>query len=730
MFHTYKQYDTADCGVACLRMVARHYGKRYSERELASMCHPTRNGVSMLDISEAAGKIGMRAVGVRLPAQALANGVRLPCILHWNGHHFVVCHKTSHRHGKLRFHIADPASKKLVYTEEELANCWCHGGGGNATGVALLLEPTADFYQREPQQAHSSSSTAFILHHMARHRRELAKILLAMLIVSILQLAAPYLTQALVDVGIGRHSTEIIKLILVAQLTILVSSVVVGMIRNWVTLYMNTRINITLVSDFLIKIMRMPLRFFDARQTGDIIQRMRDNDRIEEFLTGSSVETMFSMLNFVVFAIILAFYDLTILLTFVVGNAMYVAWTQCLMNRRRDLDLKRFNQLADEQDITLQIIHGIRDIKLSNCERQKLWEWERLQAKIFGIKQKTLSVAQLQQFGSILFCQTTSIVITYMSACKVADGCMTVGTMMAIAYIIGQITMPVSSFVDFLCSLQYARLSLDRLSELHNSSDESDEEGSAQHAVPANSAITFRDVWFGYSGSDRKHVLRDINLSIPPGKVTAVVGASGCGKTTLLKMILGFYSPDRGGIYVGDTPIAAIDKRRWRAVTGSVLQDGYIFSADIAHNIALGDDSIDSERLADAAKTACIYQFVTNTPSGFATKVGADGMGLSQGQKQRLLIARAVYKRPQILVLDEATNALDSKTEKRIIDNLQTFYKGRTVVIAAHRLSTIINADNIVVVADGRIAEQGTHSQLIERRGEYYSLVANQMYNI
>lgn len=519
MFHTYKQYDTADCGVACLRMVARHYGKRYSERELASMCHPTRNGVSMLDISEAAGKIGMRAVGVRLPAQALANGVRLPCILHWNGHHFVVCHKTSHRHGKLRFHIADPASKRLVYTEEELANCWCHGGGGNATGVALLLEPTAEFYQHEPQQAHSSSSTAFILHYMAQHRRELAKILLAMLIVSILQLAAPYLTQALVDVGIGRHSTEIIKLILVAQLTILVSSVVVGMIRNWVTLYMNTRINITLVSDFLIKIMRMPLRFFDARQTGDIIQRMRDNDRIEEFLTGSSVETMFSMLNFVVFAIILAFYDLTILLTFVVGNAMYVAWTQCLMNRRRDLDLKRFNQLADEQDITLQIIHGIRDIKLSNCERQKLWEWERLQAKIFGIKQKTLSVAQLQQF-------------------------------------------------------------------------------------------------------------------------------------------------------------------------------------------------------------------VTNTPSGFATKVGADGMGLSQGQKQRLLIARAVYKRPQILVLDEATNALDSKTEKRIIDNLQTFYKGRTVVIAAHRLSTIINADNIVVVADGRIAEQGTHSQLIERRGEYYSLVANQMYNI
>lgn len=727
MFHTYKQYDTADCGVACLRMVARHYGKRYSEREIASMCHPTRSGVSLLDISEAATQIGLRSVGVRLSAHDLATRAKLPCILHWNGHHFVVCHKITRQRSRLLFHIADPASKQLVYNEEEFENCWSSGKDNNATGVALLLEPTADFYHRQPQRAHTDSSAAFILRYFAQHRRSLATVLLAMLIVSLLQLTAPYLTQALVDVGIGRHSTEIIRLILVAQLTILFSSVVVGMIRNWVTLYMNTRINITLVSDFLIKIMRMPLRFFDTKHTGDIIQRMRDNDRIEEFLTGSSVATLFSMLNFAVFAIILAFYDLTILLTFVVGNAMYVAWTQCLMSCRRDLDIKRFNQLADEQDITLQIIHGIRDIKLANCERQKLWEWERLQARIFGIKQQTLTIAQLQQFGSILFCQTTSIVITYISASKVVDGSLTVGSMMAIAYIIGQITMPVSSFVDFLCSLQYARLSLDRLSELHNSSDEGDSACANQHTVPSNHTITFKNVCFGYSGSERRHVLHDINLSIPSGKVTAVVGASGCGKTTLLKMILGFYRPDRGDIYVGDTPITDIDKRQWRNATGSVLQDGYIFSTDIAHNIALGDDNVDSERLIAAAKTACIYDFVMQTPLGFDTKVGTDGMGLSQGQKQRLLIARAVYKSPTILILDEATNALDSKTENDIIRNLHTFYQGRTVVVAAHRLSTIRRADNIVVVSDGTIVEQGTHSQLIERKGEYYSLVANQI---
>ena len=728
MFHVYRQHDACDCGVACLRMIARHYGKHYSERELSALCHPTRDGVTMLDISKAAESVGFRTMGVKLSVDRLADGVALPCILHWGQHHFVVCYKVSQRHGKLCFHIADPASKSLKYTSSEFVECWTgHAGDNSQCGVALLLQPTDKFYNLNPQPDSTLHSMRLLLTYFSSHRVELLKILLAMAIVSGLQFAAPYLTQTMVDKGINRNDVGVVTLVLIAQIVVLVSMVVVGMMRNWLALYMNTCVNIKLVADFLVKLMRMPLHFFDTKLVGDLMQRIRDNERIESFLTGTSVETLFSLVNLVVFVFILACYDIGILFVFIIGNTIYITWTQCLMSRRRTLDLKRFNQLADEQDVVLQIIGGIRDIKLFDCERQKLWEWERLQSRIFHTKSKTLAIAQFQQFGALLFSQSTSILISFMAACKVIDGTFTIGTMMAVAYIIGQMTSPIGSIVDFLCSLQYARISVDRLNELHDSADDMDSVSEHMSQVPQDHTICFDHVWFSYSGADRKHVLRDVCLTVPAGKVTAVVGSSGCGKTTLLKMILGFYKPQKGQILVGNVSLEDIDPSEWRATTGCVLQDGYIFSTDIMSNIALGEEQPDMRSVERAAKLANIDSFVQKLPMGYATKVGMDGNGLSQGQKQRLLIARAIYKSSQILVLDEATNALDSKNERQIMQNLQQFYEGKTVVIAAHRLSTIRNADNIVVVADGMVVEQGTHDSLIAAKGEYYSLVSNQM---
>ena len=727
MFHAYRQTDATDCGVACLRMVARHYGQSYKEGDLARLFHQTRNGVSLLDISEAAESIGLHTVGVKISAEQLISEAPLPCILHWNQHHFVVCYKVSRRFGKTLFHIADPASKKLTYTLDEMKHCWGRDINGITQGIALLLEPTPEFGKKH-RPASRRSGMRFLYSYFSLHRRSIMQVLLAMFTISALQLIAPFLTQAMVDVGIGSRNMHMVSLILMAQLTVFVSTLIVGVIRSWVVLYMNTRINISLISDFLAKLMRMPFRFFDIRLMGDIVQRIRDNDRIEEFLTGSSISTLFSMVNFIVFSTILFFYDTTILLTFIGGNALYVAWTQLFMRYRRDLDLKRFNQLADEQDIIFQIIGGIRDIKLANCERQKRWQWEHIQAAQFRTKVKTLSIAQLQQLGSLFFSQTTSILVAWLAARKVIDGSMTLGMMMAVSYIIGQITSPINSFIDFLSSLQYARISLERLNEIHCSDDEEQLTATQSSApLPQEMSLTLSNVWFSYSGSKRRSVLCDISLHIPAHKVTAIVGASGCGKTTLLKMILGFYTPDSGQILVGDTPLHDINPHTWRSSVGGVLQDGYIFSDDIAHNIALGDDDIDALRMTEAARTACIHDYISSLPMAYNTKTGMDGNGLSQGQKQRLLIARAVYKNPELLILDEATNALDARNEQEIMHNMQHFFKGRTVIVAAHRLSTIVNADNIVVMADGKIVEQGTHRQLMEQHGEYYNLVKNQI---
>ena len=727
MFHVYLQNDARDCGVACLRMICRHYGHRFSESELSSLCHTTRNGVSLLDISEAAGHIGFKTVGVRISIGQLASNVPFPCILHWNQHHFVVCYKAKKRHGTNFYYIADPASKRLKYSEEELKNCWGRSVDGRHEGIALLLEPTAAFYEQHPEPD-KNASMKFLFGYFSRFRKSLSCILLTMLLVSALQLVAPFLTQRMVDDGIGHRDMHVITLMLLAQMVVLVSSLVVGIVRSRMTLFMNTRVNIALVSDFLAKLVRMPFRFFDIRLMGDLNQRIRDNDRIEDFLTGTSVETVFSMVNFVVFAAILAYYDSFILLLFCVGNAMYVVWTQFFMRRRQDLDLKRFNQLADEQDIIYQIIGGVREIKLNNCEDMKIGEWKDLQERILATRLKTLNISQLQQLGAVFFSQSTSIIITYIAAREVVGGEMTLGMMMSISYIIGQISAPVGNFVSFLSSMQYAKLSLERIAEIHDAEDEDQSAvRNAAKPLPDSMTVSFRNVWFSYSGAERNYALEDVTLEIPQGKVTAIVGASGCGKTTILKLLLGFYVPNKGQICVGGTPLGEIGPHLWRGATGSVLQDGYIFSDSIKRNIALGEQDPDIDKVREACRVACADDFIMRMPLGYDTKVGMDGSGLSQGQKQCLLLARAVYKNPAVLILDEATNALDAKTERQIVDNMGRFYHDRTVVVAAHRLSTVRNADNIVVVSEGKIVEQGSHDELLARRGEYWRLVNCQM---
>ena len=516
-------------------------------------------------------------------------------------------------------------------------------------------------------------------------------------------------------------------MILVAQLVIFVSQLSVEFIRSWILLHMNTRINISLISDFLAKLMKLPIRFFDTKMVGDIMQRIGDHSRIETFLTGSSITTLFSFLNFFVFAFVLAYYDLLILCIFLLGNTLYVCWILLFMKYRRELDIRRFAQAAGEQSNLIQIVTGMQEVKLNNCEKQKRWQWERIQVKLFKISIKGLALGQVQQTGSVFFNQITNIVITFMAAKAVVDGDMTLGMMMSLTYIIGQLSAPVSSFIGFAQQLQDAKISLERLNEVHGKKDEEQEIASKLNRLPECKDIEIKKMSFSYDGADRDYVLKEVDLVVPGKKVTAIVGASGSGKTTLVKLMLGFYLPNKGEVKIGEVPLSTINPHLWRAKTGTVMQDGFIFSESIAQNIAIGDEEIDYNRLQHAVAIANIGDFIHSLPLGFDTKIGMEGNGISQGQRQRILIARAVYKNPDFLFFDEATNALDANNEKEIMEQLQEFYKGKTVVVVAHRLSTVHNADKIVVLDQGRIAEEGTHEELTEKKGLYYQLVKNQL---
>lgn len=713
-----------DCGPTCLRMVAKHYGKNISLQQLRQLTQTTRSGSSLLGISDAAEKIGLRTLGAKITFEKLLEEAPLPCIAHWNQNHFVVIYKIK----KDQVYIADPGHGLLKYTKEEFLKSWKSDAN---EGVILLLEPTPAFSAEDiphsEQAGLKPKGFAFLFSYIFKYKKLLVQLIIGLIAGSLLQLLFPFLTQSIVDIGVQNNDVKFIYLILVAQLMLFLGRISIEIIRGWILMHISSRINISLVSDFFVKLMKLPISFFDVKMTGDIMQRINDHQRIESFLTSTSLNVLFSFVNLIVFSVVLAFYSMTIFSVFFIGSLFYFVWILFFMKRRADLDYKRFNQNAQNQSKVMELIAGMQEIKLHNAERQKRWQWENIQVRLFKINIKGLALEQTQSVGSGLINELKNIFITFLSAKLVIDGQITLGMMLSISYIIGQLNSPVIQLVSFTQSLQDARLSLERLSEIHNKEDEIPAGLPEEEALSQDSPIELKNISFQYTGVYGDRVLEKLDMFIPANKITAIVGSSGSGKTTLMKLLLKFYEPVTGEIKIGSQNLNTISAKTWRDKCGVVMQEGYIFSDSIANNIAVGVENIEKEKLRRAVKIANIREFIESLPLGYNTKIGMEGVGLSTGQKQRILIARAVYKDPDYLFFDEATSALDANNEKAIMNNLNEFFKGKTVVIIAHRLSTVKNADQLIVLDKGKIVEDGSHVKLTALRGHYYELVKNQL---
>ena len=732
-FPFFKQLDAMDCGPTCLRMIAKYYGRSYSLQEVRSLAYSTREGVSMLGLSDAAENMGFRSRGVRATWEQLRDEVPLPCIIHWNQNHFVVVTGIS---GKSRLslfskskekgamvHITDPAHGSLEYSKAEFLKCWSANGN---EGMALLLEPTSEFYN-EASEGQSKKRYSYLLNYLRPYRKFIIQLLLGMLTGSFVSMIFPFLTQSIVDYGIGNSDLNFIGMVLVAQLVLTFGQTANEMIRNWIMLHVTTRVSISLISDFLIKLMRLPISFFDSKMIGDIMQRMGDHSRIQTFLTSSLVNIMFATITLVIYTIIMATYHPGILVVFVIGSLLYIGWVLLFLKKRRTLDYKRFQQASANQSNIVQLITGMQEIKLNNCEKQKRWEWERIQAKLYKVNIKGLILNQNQMVGATFINQTKDIIISFMTARAVVTGDMTLGMMMAVQYIIGQLNAPIQMFIGFIQSAQDAKISLERLSEINEKEDEEKPEERKIHEIPSGREIVLKNVTFQYEGPNSPKVLKNIDLEIPANKVTAIVGTSGSGKSTLVKLILGFYKPVKGDLLLGGVSLENYSQQQWRKRCGVVMQEGFIFSDTIAGNIGIGDEIPDSVKVERAVETANIQSFINALPLRYDTRIGSDGHGLSTGQKQRILIARSVYKNPDYIFFDEATNALDARNELVIMDNLNQFFKDRTVIVVAHRLSTVKNADQIVVLEGGEIVEKGTHPELVGKKGIYFNLVKDQL---
>lgn len=727
-FPFYKQLDMLDCGLACVRMVCKHYGTEYTSSQLRKFCRLSREGISMLDLCDAAEIIGLRSRGLLLSFRQLVDSHSFPCILHWNQNHYVVLYKVENKRKGIKLFIADPSEGRLKYSESELKKYWISNGD---KGIALFLEPTPTFYEQKESLGEIKEKKKFNLHYLFKylrpHQQSIVQLFLAMVVASILSLILPFITQSIVDKGVTLGKIGFVQTMLIAQLLIVAGQLANDLIRNWLMLHMTARVSISLISDFLSKLMRLPISFFDTKMTGDIMQRIQDHNRIQDFLTNSFLSIVMAVILLAIYGAILGGYNLKILMVFLLGTSIYVGWVLVFLKWRRKLDYMRFQEAASNQSNIVQLIGGMQEIKLNNCEKQKRWEWERIQAKLFRISIKGLTLSQIQQVGGTFIDQTKNIVISFLAAKSVIDGDMTLGMMTALTYIIGQLNAPVSQFISFVWEYQDASISMERLGEIHNRDDEEPTGKEKICDIPADADIEFNNVTFQYEGPHSPKVLNGISLKVPHGKVTAVVGASGSGKTTMLKMMLGFYSPVEGTVMLGGMEIRSYSESSWRKQCGCVMQEGYIFSNSIAENIGLCDETPDMKRVRQAAEVANIREWIEQLPLGYNTRVGADGHGLSTGQKQRILIARAAYKNSPYLFFDEATNSLDANNEKVIMENLDQLFKNKTVVIVAHRLSTVKNADNIIVLDHGRIVEEGTHTMLISNKGYYFELIRNQL---
>lgn len=747
-----------DCGPTCLRMVAKYYGRHYNADTLRKKAGFSKTGVSLLGISETAEKLGFRTRGVKITTDQLKE-IELPCILHWNQNHFVVLLPFSGRkRGRgMRFKVADPAKGIITYSRSEFESHWLasfsspllageKGTGDEASqnGLALLIEPTPSFYEEEGEKEHKLS-WKLILQYLAQSKWQIGQVFIALLIASGIQLIFPFLTQSIVDTGINGQNLQYVTIVLIAQLMLTFSRSIIEFIRSRLLLRISNVLNLQILSDFWIKLTKLPVSYFDTHRTGDTLQRIGDHRQIQNFLTGTALNTLFSVLNFVVYAIVLVIYSVQLFFVFSIGSIMYFAWIQFFLKIRRKINYQTFYLSARENNATLQMIQGMQEIRLNNAEKQKRWYWENIQSAVFKLNFKNLNYNQWQQAGATLINGTQDIAITFIVAKLVIDGQLTLGAMLAVQYIIGQLSGPINQWVGFVQSAQDAKISMERLNEIHQLDDEEDPEKVYNSQLPEDKSISLNHLSFTYPGAGNETVLKDISLIIPEGKVTAIVGVSGSGKTTLLKLLLKIYDEYEGEIRVGASyPISAAERGPgvrlndglrfenispsvWRKHCGAVMQDGYIFNDTIAGNIAVGEEEIEFDKLMSSCETANILSFIEGLPNGFYTELGSEGVGLSQGQKQRLLIARSVYKDPDYLFFDEATNSLDANNEKEIVENLNQFFENKTVIVVAHRLSTVRNADKIVVLEHGEIVEEGTHGELTRAQGRYFELVRNQL---
>ncbi|CAM1351499.1 peptidase domain-containing ABC transporter [Tenacibaculum ascidiaceicola] len=721
-FPNYKQTEAKDCGPTCIKIIAKHYGKTINTQQLRKLSETTREGSSLLGLSEAVESIGFKSLGIKLAFNKLKEAP-FPCIVHWNKNHYVVLYKIK----KDVVYISDPAHGLITFTKEEFIQHWIGNNADENTeeGIALLVEPTPKFYQEEFEED-EKFGFSFIFKYLYKYKKFIAQLIIGLLAGSLLQLILPFLTQSVVDVGIKNQDLNFVYLILFAQLFLFIGKASLEIIRSWILLHLSTRINISLISDFFIKLMKLPISYFDVRMTGDLLQRINDHKRIERILTTSSLTVLFSFFNLIIFSLVLGYYSLQIFGVFVLGSVLYFGWVLFFFKKRKELDYKRFSQVSQEQSKVIELINGMQEIKLHNAERRMRWNWEYVQARLFKVATKSLALEQTQSVGSNFINELKNMFITILSAKLVIDGQITLGMMMAISYIVGQLNGPITQLINFMRDIQDAQISLDRLGEIHNMEDEEKPSDEKVTAIPENASIKLNNISFRYTGG-LEPVLKDLSLEIPANKTTAIVGVSGSGKTTLMKLLLGFYQVDQGDIMINNFSLKNVSQKEWRRNCGVVMQEGYIFNDSIAKNIAVGEDYVDKEKLAHAIDVANIGDYIEGLPLGYNTKIGSEGNGLSTGQKQRLLIARSVYKNPKFLFFDEATSALDANNEKVIMGKLNEFFADKTAVVIAHRLSTVKNAHQIVVLEKGKIIEKGSHEELIKLKGSYYHLVKNQL---